>query len=63
MPYEIKDASYEEYQKFCKLQGLRPVARDEYTFSFWLEFCKENRISNAVNDENGVPWKTRWGVR
>ena len=52
----MKDASYGEYKKFCASEGLVPVDFGEFTFQYWLDFCKAHRIPNAVCDERGVTW-------
>lgn len=56
MAYKMKDASYAEYVKQAKDEGLTPVPREQYTWNFWLEWDKAHGEMNAVNNEHGVDW-------
>jgi hypothetical protein len=52
----VRDAGYKAYVAVCAERNIVPVPYQEYGFKFWLEFCKEHGIANAVNNEDGKSW-------
>jgi hypothetical protein len=48
--------SYKSYVDFCVERNITPVPYADFGFTFWLELCKEHRIANAVNNEDGESW-------
>lgn len=51
MRYEMKDASYSEYAKFCASENIAPISCDAFDWKYWIDFCRVQQISHSVTAE------------
>ena len=48
MSYEMRDFSYREYAKYCKSEGIAPVAYEQYTWEYLKAFCQQHGIKHSI---------------
>jgi len=53
MTYELKDASFHEYAKYCASAGIAPVSLNEFTWDFFIAFCNTHGIKHSAITELG----------